>query len=56
MKSVRNILAVLAVVVIATQVSFAGDPFVPEVNPEMGLAALVLLGGAIAVIRGRSKR
>jgi hypothetical protein len=56
MKGMRNFIAVLAVIVIATQVAFAGDPFVPEVNPEMGLGALILLGGAIAVIRGRAKR
>jgi uncharacterized membrane-anchored protein len=56
MKTVRNLLAILAVIVIATQVSFAAQGFAPEVNPEMGLAALALLGGAIAVIRGRAKR
>jgi hypothetical protein len=55
MKIVRNLLAVLAVTVFATHVSFAGLP-APEIDPGMGIGALALLGGAIMVIRGRAKR
>ena len=57
MKSfLRNILSVLAVVLVATHVGHARPVFsAPEMDPAMGTAALVLLGGAIMVIRGRRK-
>lgn len=59
MKSLRNLLAVLAVVMIASHTAYAGFPAsggsVPEIAPAMGTGALALLGGAILVIRGRVK-
>ena len=60
MKSLRNLIAVLAVVMIASHTAFAGFPDpggggAPEIDPAMGTAALALLGGTILVIRGRAK-
>jgi hypothetical protein len=59
MKSLRNLLAVLAVVMIASHTAFAGlgapGGNAPEIDPAMGTGALALLGGAILVIRGRIK-
>jgi hypothetical protein len=60
MKGLRNLLAVLAVVMIATHTAFAGFPDpgggdVPEIDLRMSMAALAFLGGAILVIRGRVK-
>jgi len=61
MKSLRNILAVMAVVMIASHTAYAGLPDpggngAPEIDPAMGTGVLALLGGAIMVIRGRIKR
>lgn len=61
--TVRNLLAVLVVTLIATHASFAtGCPsfnphcdLAPEIDPAMGVGALALIGGAIMVIRGRSR-
>jgi len=51
-----NFLAVLAVTLIASHVSFARETVdVPEIDPAMGTGALALLGGAIMVIRGRAR-
>jgi hypothetical protein len=60
MKNLRNLLAVLAVVLIATHTAYAAFPDpggggAPEIDPAMGTGALALLGGAIMVIRGRIK-
>jgi hypothetical protein len=59
MKSLRNLLAVLAVVIIASHTAFAGfsdnGGNAPEIDPAMGTAALAFLSGAILVIRGRIK-
>jgi hypothetical protein len=59
MKNLRNLLAVLAVVMIASHTAFAGygapSGSVPEIAPAMGTGALALLSGAILVIRGRVK-
>ena len=52
---IRNLFAVLAVVLIASHAAFA-RAMVPEIDPSMGAGALALLGGAIMVIRGRSKK
>jgi hypothetical protein len=46
--------AVLAVTLTASSLCHAAA--VPEIDPSMGAGALVLLGGAIMVIRGRRKR
>jgi hypothetical protein len=56
MKIFRNLLAVLAVTVIATHPLY-GPPNggSPEIDPGMSMAALAFLGGAILVIRGRVK-
>jgi hypothetical protein len=54
MKSLRKLIAVLAVTMIATHAAFAGYG-VPEIAPAMGTGALALLGGAILVIRGRAR-
>jgi hypothetical protein len=51
--SVRTLLALLAVSVIATRAAFATPAPVPEVDAAMGTGALALVGGAIMVIRGR---
>jgi hypothetical protein len=51
--SARYLLALLAVTVISTHAAFAFT--VPEIDPAMGTGALALLGGAIMVIRGRTK-
>ena len=56
MKISRSVLATLAFTVITTQMSFAVPTGVPEIDPQMGLGMLALLGGAITVIRGRAKR
>jgi hypothetical protein len=58
MKILRNLIVVLAVVMIASHTAFAaGDKGgAPEIDPAMGTAALALLSGAILVIRGRVKR
>jgi hypothetical protein len=58
MNSLRNFLAVLAVVMIATHTAYAAFPDpggggAPEIDPAMGTAVLALLSGAILVIRGR---
>jgi hypothetical protein len=53
MKTIRTLLAVLAVTLFATHASFGAG--VPEIDPAMGTGALALLGGVILVIRGRKK-
>ncbi len=53
-KRLRNLIAVLAVTVIATHSASAAFG-TPEIDPATGTAALTLLGGAILVIRGRTK-
>jgi hypothetical protein len=53
MKSFRNLLAVLAITVIATHPLFAQHT--PEIDPGMGIGALALIGGIILVMRGRVK-
>jgi len=54
---VRDILAVLAVTVVAVRASFGLHVVsVPEIDSAMSIGALTLLGGAIMVIRGRSRR
>ena len=55
MKALRTVLAVLAVMAIATHASFAIPTGVPEIDPGMGTGALALLGGVVLVIRGRGK-
>jgi uncharacterized membrane protein len=52
---IRNFFAVLAVMFVASHAAFA-KVSVPEIDPSMGAGALALLGGAIMVIRGRSKK
>jgi hypothetical protein len=66
----RNLLAVAVFTFVASHTSFAGpipdrppcffcwgDPHaVPEIDPAMGAGALALIGGAIMVIRGRSRK
>ena len=52
--SARYLLAVLAVLAIATHNAFAVP--VPEIDPAMGTGALALIAGAIVVIRGRVRR
>jgi hypothetical protein len=52
---VRTALSVVAVTLIASNVALAKLDQVPEVDPAMGALALVFLGGAIMVIRGRTK-
>ena len=56
MKNLRNLLAVLAVVMIASHTAFAKGPATPEIDPAMGTAALALLSGALLIIRGRVKQ
>ena len=51
--SARYLLALVAVTVISTHAAYAVS--VPEIDPAMGTGALALLGGAIMVIRGRTK-
>jgi hypothetical protein len=58
MKYFRQLLAVLAITLIATHTAFAGIPGgdgggAPEIDPAMGMGALAFIGGAILVIRGR---
>jgi hypothetical protein len=56
MKSFRALAAVVAVSLIATHTSFAGqEPTAPEIDPGLGMGALAFLSGAIMVIRGRLK-
>jgi hypothetical protein len=53
---IYSFLAVLAVTLIASHVSFARATVdAPEIDPAMGTGALALLGGAIMVIRGRAR-
>lgn len=54
MKLVRNGLAVAAVVLLLSSAAFARP--IPEIDPGTGTAALVLLGGAITVIRAWRRR
>jgi len=54
MKTLRLILAVSAVTLVAAHSSFAMF-VVPEIDPGLGVGALAFLGGAILVIRGRRK-
>jgi len=51
----RTALAVIAVTLAVSSVSYAGAAPVPEIDPAMGAGALALLGGAIMVIRGRRR-
>lgn len=51
----RNGLCVAAVVFLLGSTAFA-HPALPEIDPATGTAALVLLGGAFAVIRGWRRR
>jgi len=51
----RITLAVIAVTLAVSSVSFAGALPSPEIDPAMGTGALALLGGAIMVIRGRRR-
>jgi hypothetical protein len=61
MKLFRQLLAAVAITLIATHVAHAGIPCTencggaPEIDPSMGVGALAFLGGAILVIRGRFK-
>ncbi|MGA7884293.1 MAG: hypothetical protein WCA44_01030 [Acidobacteriaceae bacterium] len=48
---VRNGLCVVAVVLLVGSAAWA-RPALPEIDPGTGTAALMLLGGALAVIRG----
>jgi hypothetical protein len=52
---IRNLFAVVAVVLFVSHAAFA-KVSVPEIDPSMGTGALALLGGAIMVIRGRTKK
>jgi hypothetical protein len=61
---VSSLLAVLVVTLISSHLSLAscavnssvcGIKPVPEIDPAMGTGALALLGGAVMVIRGRSR-
>jgi hypothetical protein len=52
--SARSLLAVLVATLVAAHAAFA-SPTVPEIDPAMGAGALALVGGAIMVIRGRSR-
>ena len=56
MKIIRSLLAVFVVTMIASHASFASPVTgTPEIDPAMGTGVLAFLGGAILVIRGRSK-
>jgi hypothetical protein len=55
MSLIRTLLAVLTVTLLATHASFAVPTPAPEIDPSMSLAPLMLLGGAILLIRGRSR-
>jgi hypothetical protein len=61
MKSIRQFLAVMVIILIATHAANAGIPDgggggAPEIDPSMGMGALAFLAGAIMVIRGRIRR
>ena len=55
MKIFRNLLAVLAVTLIAIHPLFGPPWGAPEIDPGIGMGTLAFLGGAILVIRGRVK-
>lgn len=52
-KLVRNALSVAAVVLLIGGTAFAS---IPEIDPSTGTAALVLLAGALTVIRSWRRR
>jgi hypothetical protein len=52
------VLAVVALLVVGAPSSLwaTPPPTVPEIDPSSGMSALVLLAGAVALIRGRRKK
>lgn len=56
-KKMRKLLGVLFLSFSATAVAFgAVRVAAPELDPSSAMAALTLLGGAVAVLRGRRKK
>jgi hypothetical protein len=56
-KAVLPVLAVVALLVIGAPSSvWASNLPVPEIDPTTGTAALALIAGAVALIRGRRKK
>lgn len=57
MKSMlRTALAVATVALVSAPFAHAGSFVAPEIDPSFGAGALVLLSGAVMVIRGRKTR
>ena len=52
----RELLAILAVTIVAAPASLGLRFPAPEIDPAMGVAPLMLLGGVILILRGRSKK
>ena len=56
-KTTWPFLAVMALFVLGTaKVALAGAAIAPEIDSTTGMAALVLVGGAVLVIRGRLRK
>ena len=52
----RNSLAVLVAVCFLTANAHALFYTVPEIDPSMGAGALAVMGGVIAMVRGRRRK
>ncbi len=54
---IRKVFGVALLLVGASQLVFAGEPVsTPELDPATGVSALVLLSGALLVIRARRRK
>ncbi len=53
---IGKVLGMALLLVGASQFVFAGPPTTPELDPATGVSALVLLSGALLVIRARRRK
>jgi hypothetical protein len=53
---IRKLFGMALLVVGVSQFAFAGVPITPELDPTTGVSAVVLLSGALLVIRARRRK
>ena len=53
---IRKIFAMALLLVGVSPFVFAGPPTTPELDPATGVSALVLLSGALLIIRARRRK